>query len=213
MANLIKHPIHRRVLAFTTTRLGGVSQPPYHTFNLADHVNDNPAHVAQNRQILANELGIATNQLQFAQQTHSANVALVTKLQPAIANTDALITNQKALCLCILTADCVPVLLFDPVNTAIAPFMPDAWTAANICGLTLSKMQHHFSSNPDNIMAVIGPSITATHYQVDQAVLNTFGMQYNANSAVFAPSANRAITALPYRCQPTTTNSRGRAAP
>ena len=102
----------RRVV---TDRRGGRSRSPYDSFNLGDHVGDDPADVAANRARLARELGVAEDRLVWMNQVHGTGVAVVDGPQDGpVAATDALVTATPGLVLCVLVADCVPVLLADP---------------------------------------------------------------------------------------------------
>ena len=101
----------------TTTRAGGVSAPPYATFNLGDHVGDDPAAVAANRKRLASALGGGAARLVWLDNVHGAPVVRVDgPLQGSVAavdDTDALVTTTPRLALAVVTADCVPVLMAD----------------------------------------------------------------------------------------------------
>ena len=115
----MSHDQSPKVRKVFTDRNGGVSTGPYASFNLGDHVGDDPAAVAQNRQRLADVLGLNVERLVFMEQIHSPNVTEVTAdhlsagSSPVIEATDALITTLRGTALIVLTADCVPVLLSD----------------------------------------------------------------------------------------------------
>ena len=103
----------RRVV---TDRRGGRSSSPYDSFNLGDHVGDDTADVAANRNRVARELAVPEERLVWMNQVHGTGVAVVDGPQDgAVAGTDALVTDTPGLVLCVLTADCVPILLADPV--------------------------------------------------------------------------------------------------
>src|SRR5690349_19422720 len=108
----------RRVV---TDRRGGRSVSPYDTFNLGDHVGDDPAAVAANRARVARELGVGEDRLVWMQQVHGTGVAVVDGPQDgAVAATDALVTATRGLVLAVLVADCVPVLLADHERGVVA---------------------------------------------------------------------------------------------
>ena len=108
----------RRVV---TTRAGGVSQPPYDSFNLGDHVGDDPAAVAANRRRLAEGIGLPPASLVWMEQIHSRNVSVVDgPVAEAVPATDAMVTATPGLALVVLTADCVPVLLADDEAGVVA---------------------------------------------------------------------------------------------
>ncbi|WP_176562283.1 polyphenol oxidase family protein, partial [Mycolicibacterium palauense] len=98
----------------TTTRAGGVSAPPFDTFNLGDHVGDDPAAVAANRRRLGAAIGLGPQRVVWMNQVHSDHVEFVdAPVESAVENTDALVTATPRLALAVVTADCVPVLLAD----------------------------------------------------------------------------------------------------
>ena len=108
----------RRVV---TDRRGGRSRPPYDAFNLGGHVGDDPGDVAANRERLARELGVGGDRLVWMDQVHGTGVAVVDgPVEGPLPGTDALVTRTPGLVLCVLVADCVPVLLADPVAGVVA---------------------------------------------------------------------------------------------
>lgn len=129
----------------------------------------------------------------FPRQTHSAHVAIITSenMQPAIADTDALITNEPGLFICVQTADCVPVLLFDPKKKVVAAIHA-GWrgTVAKIAALTIQKMTEAFGCNPMDIQAGIGPSIHMHAYEVGPEVIQAVKENFNNTGALLKPSLN-----------------------
>ncbi len=125
------------------------------------------------REQLANILGIGLNQLVFPRQTHTGNVAEISYIpdnEPE--NTDALITNRPGICLCIQTADCAPVLLFDSKRNVIAA-VHAGWrgTVSKIAENAVLEMKNKFGSAPKNIHALIGPSVSSEIYEVGEEVV------------------------------------------
>ena len=153
---------------------------PY-SFSLALHTKENPNDIIQNRQYFSKKFPNAT--FVVANQTHSSNIHIVKEekelgwniLEDAIENCDALITNQKNIMLTILTADCVPILLFDPKQKVVAA-VHAGWkgTQQEILFKTVKKMQEIFNSNPKDIIAGIAPSIGKCCYEVDWNVAKNF---------------------------------------
>ena len=156
---------------------------PY-TFSLALHTGEEETSIIRNRQTLAQHLD--TNaKLHFivANQTHSDNIWPITEettkgwksIEDAIENCDALITDLPNVVLSILTADCVPILLYDTQNHAIAAIHA-GWkgTQAQITKKTVKKMQELFDTNPENIVAGIAPSIGRCCYEVGEDVAKHF---------------------------------------
>lgn len=110
-----------RVRRVTTSRAGGVSKPPYDSFNLGDHVGDSPADVAANRRRLAEKIGLDAGRLVWMDQIHGRSVATIDGPQSApLDATDAVVTTQRDLALVVLAADCVPLLLSDDAAGVIA---------------------------------------------------------------------------------------------
>ena len=108
-----------RIRRVTTTRAGGVSKPPYATFNLGDHVGDDPAAVSANRHRLVEAVGLGDDRLVWMNQVHSANIAVVDH-GGTVDETDGLVTTVPRLALAVVTADCVPVLMADARAGVIA---------------------------------------------------------------------------------------------
>ncbi|HLN73862.1 MAG TPA: peptidoglycan editing factor PgeF [Prolixibacteraceae bacterium] len=127
----------------------------------------------------------------FPRQTHSDHVAIVTSenILPAIANTDALITAEPGLFICIQTADCVPILLFDPKKKVVAA-VHAGWrgTVAKIAALTVRKMTEAFGCDPADIQAGIGPSIHMHAYEVGPEVIQAVKENFNNTGALLKPS-------------------------
>lgn len=128
--------------------------------------------VIENRQKLAQVLDIDAGQMVFPRQTHTRSVACLADMPAGeLMETDALVTNQPGICLCVQTADCVPVLLFDPVKNA-AGAVHAGWrgTVGRIAGEAIAALKECYSSDPANLHAVIGPSIGPDRYEVGDEV-------------------------------------------
>ena len=156
---------------------------PY-AFSLALHTGEEAQTIISNRQTLAKHLK-SHKPLHFvvAQQTHSNHVKVISaektqgwsSLTDAIEDCDALVTNVPHVALNILTADCVPILLFDPVQRVVAAIHA-GWrgTQENIVQKTVEKMQVTFDVNPKDILAGIAPSIGGCCYEVGEDVAEHF---------------------------------------
>lgn len=133
--------------------------------------------VINNRFELLSHLGIVNGYVTFPTQTHSCTVEVVTEenKQSVFQNVDALITNTPNILIGVLSADCVPVLLADPVAKVVA-CVHAGWrgTAAEIVKHTISRMQDEFDCIAGNIIAGIGPSISAANYEVGEEVASHF---------------------------------------
>jgi polyphenol oxidase len=174
--------------AAVTARSGGVSSGPYATLNLSLSVGDDPGHVLENRRRLAVAFGATPGDFVFGRQVHGAGVAVVAEadrgsgaqsLDDAIPGADALVTTSPGVVLAILTADCVPIVLHDPVAGVLA-CVHAGWrgTVARVTAATLAAMQG-LGTRPSDVIAGIGPAVGADGYQVGpdvhEAVTRSFG--------------------------------------
>lgn len=164
-----------------TTRVGGVSTGPFKALNMAFHVGDDAARVAENRRLVCSALGAGLEDLVAGQQVHGTTISKVTghhrgrgALSPgdAIVETDGLITKEQGVLLSSYYADCVPVMLLDPVRRAIG-LAHAGWkgTVGRIAGKAVQSMSYHYGSNPADCLAVVGPSIGPCCYEVDVPVM------------------------------------------
>jgi YfiH family protein len=167
---------------FISTRRGGVSKGNFQSLNLSLKSGDLLEYVIQNRSILAKEIGLQPDHLLFPDQCHTNRVKIVSKEDSHrdLAETDALVTDQAGIGLCILAADCVPVLLFDPVRKVVAA-MHAGWkgTVRQIVTTTIGQMKNSFGSDPCNILAGIGPAISQKKYEVGDEVTAQFRTLFN----------------------------------
>ncbi|MCX7116293.1 MAG: peptidoglycan editing factor PgeF [Gammaproteobacteria bacterium] len=172
-------PAPSTVHAFTTTRLQGVSLPPYHANNLGDHVNDNPDDVTQNRQALRKRFQLPNEPI-WLEQTHSTHCVIVENTTERKA--DAAITRTPNQVLAILTADCLPILLCDREGREIAAIHA-GWRglADGVIESTLQQMQ----TPPHQLMAWLGPRICARCFEVGEEVMAIFLAKYPKASAAF----------------------------
>ncbi len=149
------------VIAFTSTKQSFETLNPRFTGDSGDIFENN-------RILLAEILMIKPVQLVFPRQTHTNCVAEISDIpENEIKETDALVTNKTGICLCVQTADCVPILLFDPINNVIAA-VHAGWrgTVKKIAEIAVQKMVANYNSSPKNIVAAIGPSISPEIYEV-----------------------------------------------
>jgi len=152
----------------------------YH-FSLALHTDEKPEKILQNRATL--QAKFPNMKFIVAHQTHSDNIAIIQNVESkgwkgqesVIEDCDALISDKKGVMLTILTADCVPILLFDPKRHIIGA-VPAGWrgTEQKIVSKTIQKMQQIFGSNPTDILAGVAPSIGRCCYEVGEDVAQHF---------------------------------------
>jgi YfiH family protein len=162
-------PVTVLVRRVSTTRSGGVSAPPYHSFNLGDHVGDDPAAVAANRARLASAIGLPTDHVVWMNQVHSAHVEFVdSPREQALDATDALVTRTPRLALAVVTADCVPVLLADARAGVIGAAHAGRVGAAN--GVVLRTLEEMITqgANARDVSVLLGPSVSGPNYEVPE---------------------------------------------
>ncbi len=155
----------------TTTRAGGFSAPPYDSFNLGDHVGDDPAAVRRNRERLAEGIGLSPDRLVWMEQIHSRTVTIVDgpRAEPVPA-TDAVVTTVPNLALVTLSADCVPVLLSDDEAGVIAAVHAGRIGArVGIVPAVLAAMES-VGARMDRIGAFLGPAASGRRYEVPAAM-------------------------------------------
>lgn len=125
----------------------------------------------KNREIIANHLEISTKALISPTQTHSSNITIAQKMKSDYPETDALVLSSKNLAIALNFADCVPVMLYDKKNN-IGAIAHAGWrgTAAKIVPETLKFMANFYETEPQDVIALIGPAISGENYQVDKEV-------------------------------------------
>ncbi len=154
----------RRVV---TDRRGGRSASPYESFNLGDHVGDDPAAVAANRARVARELRVPEDRLVWMNQVHGTGVAIVDGPQDgAVAGTDALVTATPGLVLAVLVADCVPILLADHVAGVVAAVHAGReGVRQGVLPAALSAMAS-LGARARHVTALLGPAVCGECYEV-----------------------------------------------
>ncbi len=157
-------------------RLGGVSTGHYQSLNLGPRSGDDPAAVRHNRGLLLASLGIADIPVAAPRQVHSAEVSVVraSDLAPRgrVFDGDAVVTDARGIALMVLAADCLPILLHDPTRGVIGA-VHAGWrgTAGAIARRAVEAMSVHFSCEPGDIRAALGPAIGRCCYEVGPEVL------------------------------------------
>lgn len=154
-----------------TTRAGGRSAAPYASFNLGDHVGDDPSAVAANRARLARGIGLEPARLAWMNQVHGTEVGVVEGPQNgAVPTADALVTEQPRLALVVVVADCVPVLLADPeAGVVAAAHAGRAGAAAGVLPAALTAMDG-LGAERGRIDVLLGPSVCGACYEVPAAM-------------------------------------------
>ena len=151
-----------------STRLGGVSRGVFAALNLGLHRGDSTENVQENYRRFCAVLGVAPQRCVLARQVHRDDVKVVTAqdagaglLRPQDYEADALVTNVPGLTLTIFSADCIPVLLLDPVRRCAAA-VHAGWrgTALGIAARAALRMREDYGCRPEHIRAAIGPGIS-----------------------------------------------------
>ena len=145
------------------------------------------------REELARAVGICRQQLIFPRQVHGDRIVVVDNLVSSseIAGTDALVTNQRGTCICVQTADCVPILIYDPRQQVVAA-VHAGWrgTVSKIVAKTIHRMQLQFDSEPEDLVSGIGPSIHHHVYEVGQDVIAQVRENFSNFRGLLKPSAH-----------------------
>jgi YfiH family protein len=169
---------------FSSSIKGGVSTGAYSSLNLGLYSGDNPEHVKENRERIANVAGVPVENLYIPCQTHDDKTFVVDEQflnlsdeekEKKLYGIDALITDRKNICIGVTTADCVSVLIYDPHKEVLAAIHA-GWkgTVARIAEKTVIRMTEHFGSNPKDLLAGIAPCISQERFEVGEEVVETF---------------------------------------
>lgn len=176
------------IFNFVTTRNGAIAGNSYSSFNLGVHSGEIVDKVLERREILRKAIGIAPGRFILPRQVHGNGVAVIDenflnmsadRRKDAVSLADALITDIREVCIGITTADCVPVLLYDPVKKVIAAIHA-GWrgTVQHIVSVTVRDMVMRFGVSPADIFAAIGPSIGQEQFEVGDEVYEAFRDSY-----------------------------------
>lgn len=174
------HGIH----ALTTTRDGGISQAPFDSLNLGDHVGDSPDDVAANRALLVQLAGLPQPPC-YLNQTHSTRVIDLPYVGEDL-NADAVYTNQPNQVCLVMTADCLPVLFCSKDGQEVAAAHA-GWRG--LCSGILENTVSRFACPVGDIQVWLGPAIGAAAFQVGEEVCEQF--------CAFDPNAAQAFAQDP----------------
>ena len=172
---------------FFTTREGGVSGGYLSSLNLSFSRGDDPENVRENFARVASALGRKMEQFIFTDQTHTANVRIVTEEDAGkgltkprdYTDVDGLVTNVPGLVLSAFIADCVPVLFADPVKRCIG-IAHSGWrgTAGRIGRETIRILREQYGTDPADLYCAVGPSICQDCYEVSRDVADVFAAEF-----------------------------------
>lgn len=177
-------PAPTGVRAGITTRTGGVSRAPWDSFNLAGHVGDDPAAVAENRRRLVRLLDLPSEPVWLNQQHGNRAIDAADPDRDA----DACLASGRGTVCAVLVADCIPLLLVSAAGTEIAA-VHVGWRGLcrGVAGAALAR----FRSSPSDVSAWIGPHIRAANYEVGADVRDACLASMPGCEAAFAVSGSR----------------------
>jgi YfiH family protein len=176
-------PAAEAVQARVTTRLGGTSEGPYASFNLAMHVHDDPQRVAHNRALLKQSLQLPAEPL-WLEQVHGVQVTDATD-PSASRRADAAFSDQPDVVCAVMTADCLPLLLCNRRGSMVAA------AHAGWRGLQAGVIEHTVAAldeAPGELLVWLGPAIGPDAFEVGDEVKQAFEQQMTEAAAAFRPS-------------------------
>lgn len=185
------------VIQAVFTRKGGVSPKPWATLNLGGTVGDSRENVIENRRRIFEALGIEVASIFDVWQVHSDRVLFSDKPRPLDQpheKADAIVTNNPSVTLFMRFADCVPVLLYDPVHRVIG-LIHAGWkgTVQKIASKTVRFMMENFGTKPVDILAGIGPSIGVDHYIIREDVAREVQESFGGKAGQILQATNGVI--------------------
>jgi hypothetical protein len=169
---------YRSVAAFSV-RTGGCSPKPFESLNFSVSQGDSSANVRSNFAVVAERLGIEASGIVTCRQMHEDNVEIIDSFPHITPKADAIVTAVPGIYPAVKTADCLPILLLDPVHRA-AGAIHAGWrgTVLRIVRKAVRTMTTHFGTNPTDLVAALGPAIGPCCYEVDDVVLKPFRREF-----------------------------------
>ncbi|MGE5223816.1 MAG: peptidoglycan editing factor PgeF [Omnitrophica WOR_2 bacterium] len=179
------------------TRRGGASPEPWAALNMGSTVGDSPERVEQNRRMAFQAVGCAYETMFDVWQVHSVDVVIAEAPRPANQphrKADAILTNRPGIPLFMRFADCVPILLYDPVRRVIG-IVHAGWigTVHKVLKASIEAMENHFGSRPPDLIGAIGPSIAPHHYEVGSEVVEQVGQAFKADARALLRNHNGGV--------------------
>lgn len=162
--------------AFSSMRKGGYSTGRYGEFNINRYCGDSDEAIRKNREALCRLLDITDDHLLMPHQVHKAEIAVIgEQLDIDLEGYDALMTNVEEVCIGVSTADCIPVLLYDPRQRAVCA-VHAGWrgTVMRIVEQSIARMTEVYGTNPADLIAQIGPGIHLESFEVGDEVYQAF---------------------------------------
>lgn len=183
-ATIRYYDVSPSVTAFSTTRHGGFSHGAHGGFNINRYCGDDEACIDKNLALLASELGVDKANVIMPHQTHGTETRLISRdflslgqatQQMILEGVDALMTDVPGACIGVSTADCIPIIIYDPEHRATAAIHA-GWrgTVARIAVKAVTEMRLAYGSRPEALLAVIGPGISLDAFEVGDEVYDEF---------------------------------------
>ncbi len=175
-----------------STRIGGISQGGYNSLNIGLKTEDIESNIKENIRRFACAIGVDYKKLVISDQVHKDVIKIVTEKDAGkgyfkekdYSEIDGLVTNVKGIPLLTIFADCVPIFFVDPIKKAIG-VSHAGWkgTRLKIGKKTVEAMISEYGSNPEDIIALIGPSIGECCYEIDKRVVDEFNSSFSDTSS------------------------------
>jgi len=177
-------------------REGGVSKGIYKSLNCGPGSKDKINNIKKNIEKVCKKIGCNKKNLILLDQVHSNIVHNVNRVTKKKLKGDSLITGKKGIALGILTADCAPVFIYDPINNLISA-LHAGWKGAfkQIISKTIKKFKIK-GSNLNDLIVVIGPCISKNNYEVKKDFLNKFIVKEKSNKNFFNYKNNKIFFSL-----------------
>jgi len=172
-----------------TTRQGGVSPSPYAGLNLSSSTGDEGPAVEENWARLRQETGLSFARVK---QVHGSRVLRRDEPSQPSEEADAVVTARPGLAVCVLTADCVPILLGDPDSGAVAA-VHAGWrgTLARAAAQAVEALEQEFGAHRENLLVAVGPAIGPCCYEVSPDLAERFVTEIGPSTCMVHPRTPR----------------------
>jgi len=179
------------------SRHGGVSPEPWDSLNVGGSVGDDIENVRQNRLRSFHALGCKPESMFDVWLVHSADVVYAESPRQEgdeVHKADIVLTDRPEVTLFMRYADCVPILVYDPVRQVVG-ISHAGWmgTVKNVAGVTIKSMREKYGSHSSDVIACLGPSIGPDHYEVGENVIGQARQLFGNDSDLVLPPHNDRI--------------------
>jgi YfiH family protein len=184
----------KRIIHFISTNIRKEHTTVRHDFDICFTTGKTHKEILENRKILAKETGIPLENFVMQRQIHSDRVQIVDAgdrgkgvytCDDALDDSDAMITNCKNVCLFLFAADCIPVLIYDPIKGVVGA-AHSGWkgTVKKIAQKTIEAMGQTYGTKPEDVIVGIGPSIGVSNYEIGSDVATAVELSYGTTEGV-----------------------------